>query len=63
LNAGDSLATWPLANRLEAFLSQRVIRDCGSIELDPVAVRASLPTAANLDYCNPRLTREVERQA
>src|SRR6516165_8210428 len=31
-----ALATWPLPNRLEAFFSQGVIRDSGSIELDHV---------------------------
>ena len=31
-----TLATWPLPNRLEAFFSQGVIRDSGSIELDHV---------------------------
>src|SRR3974390_280886 len=36
-NAGDRLAPWPLPNRLEAFLAQDVIGDCGSVELDHVA--------------------------
>ena len=45
LNTGDSLATWPLPNCLEAFVSQAVIRDCSSIELDHVAAPASLLTA------------------
>ena len=47
LNASDSLATWPLPNRLEIFLSQRVIRDCSSVELDHAAAPASLATAAS----------------
>jgi hypothetical protein len=36
-NAGDRLAPWPLPDRLEAFLSQGVIGDCSSKELDHVA--------------------------
>ena len=48
LNTGHSLATWPLPNRLEAFFSQGVIRDSGSIELDHVQRPASCPPP---DHC------------
>src|SRR6516165_11879259 len=57
-----ALATWPLPNRLEAFFSQGVIRDSGSIELDHVQRPASCPPP---DHCKAAadVALDLERKA